>query len=167
MESFTQQCRSKVVLKKLGSIQTQIIQVITDRSIELDILHCRIRGHMQAKKVITLMKSGLRQLDKLVKNFNQETAQINNDRLLSLQRKQELQGLHLPIQDIVNRIPVPPPPSVPAVNDEQQEVEAHGHDLEEEVAATIMMQNEIDSGYLEDGIGSVDDFGNKSELLQD
>ncbi|KAF8533791.1 hypothetical protein BDD12DRAFT_809893 [Trichophaea hybrida] len=110
----------------------------------------------------------MRQLDKLVKNLNQETARINikNDGLLSLQRKQELQGLQLQIADILKPIPVPPPPSVPAVS-EEEEVEAHGYDLEEEVAARIMMQDEIDSGDIEDGIGSVDDFGNESELLQD
>ncbi|KAF8542793.1 hypothetical protein BDD12DRAFT_875727 [Trichophaea hybrida] len=268
-----QQCRRSVALKKIRSIQTQIIQVITDRTIELDILHRRTRGHKQAKKVITRINSRWRQLDKLVKNFNQETARINvsgqdlglgdlqlrkvsthglrergidcdelwdvdrilstadwarysfvregiescfllkciteehdrlqlhamrmcrwlqrqcnvlfrilnssninishdalklllfehykvvdnmlkikNDGLLSLQRKQELQGLQLQIADILKSIPVPPPPSVPAVS-EREEVEgeneetmeaiedelfeAHGYDLEEEVAAGI------------------------------
>ncbi|KAF8542335.1 hypothetical protein BDD12DRAFT_876815 [Trichophaea hybrida] len=107
---------------------------------------------------------------------------INNDGLLSLQRKQELQGLQLQIADILKPIPVPPPLSVPAVSEEEEvegedeetmeaiedeRFEAHGYDLEEEVAASIMMQDEIDSGDIEDGIGSVDDFGNESELLQD
>ncbi|KAF8533235.1 hypothetical protein BDD12DRAFT_810352 [Trichophaea hybrida] len=298
-----QLCRRSVALKKIRSIQTQIIQVITDRTIELDILHRRTRGHKQAKKVITRINSRWRQLDKLVKNFNQETARINvsgqdlglgdlqlrkvstqglrergidcdelwdvdrmlstadwakysfvregiescfllkritkehdrlqlhsmrmcrwlqrqcnvlfqnlnssnvnishdalklllferykvvdnmlkikNDGLLSLQRKKELQGLQLQIADILKPIPVPPPPSVPAVSEEEEVkgedeetmeaiedelLEAHGYDLEEEVAARIMMQDEIDGGNIDDGIGSVDDFGNESELLQD
>ncbi|KAF8542334.1 hypothetical protein BDD12DRAFT_876814 [Trichophaea hybrida] len=52
-----QQCRRSVALKKIRSIQTQIIQVITDRTIELDILHRRTRAHKQAKKVITRINS--------------------------------------------------------------------------------------------------------------
>ncbi|KAF8537725.1 hypothetical protein BDD12DRAFT_887086 [Trichophaea hybrida] len=108
---------------------------------------------------------------------------IKNDGLLSLQRKEELQGLQLQIAEILKLIPLPPPPPVSAVSEEEEEVEGeddeiteamedelfevHSHDLEEEVAARIMMQDEIDRGDIDGGIGSDGDFGNKSELLQD
>ncbi|KAF8538658.1 hypothetical protein BDD12DRAFT_884625 [Trichophaea hybrida] len=107
---------------------------------------------------------------------------INNDGLLSLQRKQELQGLQLQIAEILKPIPLPPPPPAPAVSEQEEEVEGedekiteaiedelfevHGHDLEEEVAARIMMQDEIDRGDIY-GIGSDGDFGNECGLLQD
>ncbi|KAF8538657.1 hypothetical protein BDD12DRAFT_884624 [Trichophaea hybrida] len=72
-----QRCRRTVALKKIRRIQAQVIQVITDRTIELDILHRRTRGHKQAKKVITRINLRWRQLDKLVKNYNKEAARIN------------------------------------------------------------------------------------------
>ncbi|KAF8533651.1 hypothetical protein BDD12DRAFT_898305 [Trichophaea hybrida] len=128
-----QRCQRSVALKKIRRIKAQVIQVITDRSIEVDIVHRRTRGHKQAKK--------------------------------------------LQIADILKPIPLP----VPAVSEEEEvegedeEIteaiedelfEVHGHDLEEEVAARIMMQDEITTGDI-DGIGSDDDFSNESELLQD
>ncbi|KAF8542599.1 hypothetical protein BDD12DRAFT_802773 [Trichophaea hybrida] len=94
-----------------------------------------------------------------------------------------LQCLQLPIANILKPIPVLPPPSVSDVSKEEEEVEGedeetieaiedelfevHGYDLEEKVANGIMMQDEIDSGDIEDGIGLVNDFGNESELSQD
>jgi hypothetical protein len=72
-----QQCRRSVALKKIRNIQAQIIPVITNRTIELDVLHRRTRGHKQAKKVITPIKSRWWQLNKRVKNYNKEAARIN------------------------------------------------------------------------------------------
>ncbi|KAF8538926.1 hypothetical protein BDD12DRAFT_805739 [Trichophaea hybrida] len=105
-----------------------------------------------------------------------------NDGLLGLQRKQELQGLRLQIAEILKPIALPAPPPVPAVCEEKEEVdgendvitesiedelfEVHGHDLEEEVAARIMMQDEGDRGDIYGGIGSDGDFGNECELMQ-
>ncbi|KAF8536947.1 hypothetical protein BDD12DRAFT_807338 [Trichophaea hybrida] len=107
---------------------------------------------------------------------------IKNDGLLSLQRKQQLQGRELQIAEILKPIPLPPPPPAPAVSEQEEEVEGedeeimegiedelfevHSHDLEEEVAARMMMQDEIDRGDIY-GIGSDGDFGNESGLLQD
>ncbi|KAF8535659.1 hypothetical protein BDD12DRAFT_808397 [Trichophaea hybrida] len=70
---------------------------------------------------------------------------------------------------ILKPIPLPPPPPAPAVSEQEEEVEGedeeiteaiedelfevHRHDLEEEIAARIMMQHEIDRGDIY-GIGS-------------
>ncbi|KAF8538103.1 hypothetical protein BDD12DRAFT_806400 [Trichophaea hybrida] len=197
-EELYQQCHRSVASRMIRRIQAQVIQVITHRTIEPDILHRRTRGHKQAKKVITRINSRWRPLDKLVKYYNIDAAQINlllferykvvdnmlkikNDGLLSLQRRQELLGLQLQIAEILKPIPLPPPPLAPAVS-EQKEVEGedeeiteaiedvlfdvHGHSLEEEEAARIMMQEEIERGH-RDGIGSDGDCGNVSGILQD
>ncbi|KAF8534837.1 hypothetical protein BDD12DRAFT_809041 [Trichophaea hybrida] len=107
---------------------------------------------------------------------------IKHDGLSSLQRKQELQGLQLPIAEILKPIPLPPPQLAPAVSEQEDEVaceneeiteaiedepfEVYCHDLAEEVADRIMMQNEIDRCDI-DGIGLDSDFGNETGLLQD
>ncbi|KAF8532768.1 hypothetical protein BDD12DRAFT_901843 [Trichophaea hybrida] len=92
-------------------------------------------------------------------------------------------GLQLQFAEILKQIPLPPPPLVPVVSEEEEEVEdeddeiteaiedelfkVNVHDLEEEVAARIMMQDEIDGGDRDRGICLDGDFGFESELLQD
>ena len=84
--------------------------------------------------------------------------------------------------DILKPIHVPPHPSVSTASEEEEKVEgedeetmeaienelfeAHSYDLEEEVATWSMIQDKIDSGDKEDGIDSIDNLGNESELLQ-
>ena len=74
---YTQYHRS-ASLKKLHKIQATIIRVVTERTLELDILHHRTRGHKQAKKAITAINSRWRQLDRLVNSYNREVRQINS-----------------------------------------------------------------------------------------
>jgi len=72
------QCRRNSGLKKLHKIQSTIVRVVTERTLELDILHHRTRGHKQAKKAITAINSRWRQLDRLVNNYNSEVRRINS-----------------------------------------------------------------------------------------
>ena len=74
------QCRRNSALKKLHKIQATIVRVVTERTLELEILHHRTRGHKQAKKAITAINSRWRQLDRLVNNYNQEARRINSGR---------------------------------------------------------------------------------------
>jgi len=71
-------CRRGVALKRLHKIQAAIIRVVTERTLELDLLHHRIRGHKQAKKAINAINTRWRQLDRLVTDYNKEVARINS-----------------------------------------------------------------------------------------
>lgn len=71
------QCRRDAALKRLHRIQASIIRVVTERTLELDVLHHRIRGHKQAKKVISAINTRWRQLDRLVTDYNKEVTRIN------------------------------------------------------------------------------------------
>ena len=71
-------CRRGAVLKRLHKIQAMIVRVVTERTLELDILHHRIRGHKQAKKAISAINSRWRQLDRLVADYNKEVTRINS-----------------------------------------------------------------------------------------
>lgn len=73
------QCRRSAGLKRLHKIQAAIVRVVTERTLELDILHHRTRGHKQARKAITAINSRWRQLDRLVNNYNKEVRRINSD----------------------------------------------------------------------------------------
>ena len=72
------QCRRNEVLKKLHKFQAAIVRVVTERTLELDILHHRTRGHKQAKKAITAINTRWRQIDKLVNNYNKEVRQLSS-----------------------------------------------------------------------------------------
>ncbi|KAF8242533.1 hypothetical protein K440DRAFT_638912 [Wilcoxina mikolae CBS 423.85] len=100
-----------------------------------------------------------------------------------LQRQYNCRGsLQLQIADILKPIALPVPPLIPAVREEEEKLEGeyeeiteaiedelfgvHGDDEEEEIVTRIMIQDEIDRVDIDD-IGSDDDFGNESELLQE
>ena len=63
----------------MHKIQAAIVKVVTERMLELDILHHRTRGHKQAKKALAAINSRWRRLDRLVNQYNQEVRRINSE----------------------------------------------------------------------------------------
>ena len=91
---YTQYHRS-ASLKKLHKIQATIIRVVTERTLELDILHHWTRGHKQAKKAITANNTRWPQLDRLVNSYNREVRQINSG-----DQGSEIGGLRVEVHEV-------------------------------------------------------------------
>jgi len=54
-------------LNLLRYLQAELINIVTERRIEVDVLHKRVRDHKTAKKTFAKIDGRWKQLDKLVK----------------------------------------------------------------------------------------------------
>jgi hypothetical protein len=62
----------QLLLQKLHSLQEDIVKTVTERRVELDILHRRARGQKAAQIFLTQLKNRWSRLDRLVKTYNEE-----------------------------------------------------------------------------------------------
>jgi len=54
-------------LKQHHHLQAGLIKIVTERRVEVDVLHKRVRGHKKAKKIIAKITGRLKQLNNFVK----------------------------------------------------------------------------------------------------
>jgi len=68
-------------LKQLRYLQAELIKIVTERRVEVDVLHKRVRGHKKAKKIIAKINGRWKQLDNLVKKYNAEIRKVGDANL--------------------------------------------------------------------------------------
>jgi len=71
-------------LEQLCSLQAELIKILTERRVEVDLLHKRVRGHKKAKKIIAMINGRLKQLDNLGKKYNGEIHKVGDAKLRQL-----------------------------------------------------------------------------------
>jgi hypothetical protein len=71
-------------LKQLRYLQAELIKIVTERRVELDVLHKQVRGHKKAKKIIAKIIGRCKQLDNLVKKYNAEIRKVGDTNLRQL-----------------------------------------------------------------------------------
>jgi hypothetical protein len=69
----------RVTLTRLQQLQTEIIRTVTERRVELDVLHRRVSGGKMAKKFIAQINGRWKALDKLVNEYNVQVDRHNED----------------------------------------------------------------------------------------
>jgi len=74
-------------LKQLRYLQAELIKIMTERRVEVDVLHKRVRGHNKAKKIIAKINGRWKQLDNLVKKYNAEIRKVGDANLRQLSAK--------------------------------------------------------------------------------
>jgi len=74
-------------LKQLRYLQAEFIKIVTERGVEVDVLHKRVRGHKKAKKIIAKINGRWKQLDNLVKKYNAEIRKVGEGNLRQLSAK--------------------------------------------------------------------------------
>lgn len=74
-------------LKQLRYLQAELIKIVTERRVEVDVLHKRVRGHKKAKKIIAKINGRWKQLDNLVKKYNAEIRKVGDANLRQLSAK--------------------------------------------------------------------------------
>jgi hypothetical protein len=74
-------------LKQLRYLQTELIKIVTERRVEVDVLHKRVRGHKKARKIIAQINERWKQLDNLVKKYNAEIRKVGDANLRQLSVK--------------------------------------------------------------------------------
>ena len=71
-------------LKQLHYLQAEIIKIVTERRVEVDMLHKRVRGHKKAKKIIAQINGRWKQLNNLVKKYNAAMCNVGHSNLRQL-----------------------------------------------------------------------------------
>jgi hypothetical protein len=74
-------------LKQLCFLQAELINIVTERRVEVDVLHQRVRGHKKAKKIIGKINGRWKQFDNLVKKYKLEIRKVGNANLRQLSAK--------------------------------------------------------------------------------
>jgi hypothetical protein len=74
-------------LKQLHYVQAELIKIVTERGVEVDLLHMRVRGQKKAKKIIAKINGRWKQLDNLVKKYNTEIRTVGDANLRQLSAK--------------------------------------------------------------------------------
>jgi hypothetical protein len=76
--------QSPLALKQLGYLQEDLIKIVTDRGVEVDVLHKRVRRHKKANKINAKINGRWKQLDNLVKIYNTEIRKVSDANLSQL-----------------------------------------------------------------------------------
>jgi len=63
-------------LNQLRYLQAELIKIDTERQVEVDELHNRVRGPKKAKKIIAKINGRWKQLDNMVKKYNAEIRKV-------------------------------------------------------------------------------------------
>jgi hypothetical protein len=71
-------------LKQLCYLQAELIKIVTERRVEVDMLHKRVGGHKKTKKIIVKINGRWKQLDNLVKKYNAEICKLGEVNLRQL-----------------------------------------------------------------------------------
>jgi len=71
-------------LKQLCYLQAELIKIMTERRVQVDVLHKRVRGHKKAKKIIAKINRKWKQLDNFVKKYNAEIRKVGDANLRQL-----------------------------------------------------------------------------------
>jgi len=74
-------------LKQLRYLQAELIKIVTERRVEVDVLHKRVRDHKKVKKIIVKINGRWKQLDNLVKKYNAEIRKVGDANLRQLSAK--------------------------------------------------------------------------------
>jgi len=74
-------------LKQLRYLQAELIKIVTERRVEVDVLHKGVRGHKKAKKIIAKIDGRWKQLDNLVMKYNAEIRKVGDANLRQLSAK--------------------------------------------------------------------------------
>jgi hypothetical protein len=69
----------RVKLTRLQQLQTEIIRTVTERRVELDVLHRCVSGGKMAKKFIGQINGRWKALDKLVNDYNVQVDRYNKE----------------------------------------------------------------------------------------
>jgi hypothetical protein len=72
-----QRSQRRVCLSRLQQLQTEIVKTVTERRVELEVLHRRVRGQAMARRFLGLINSRWKPLDKLVADYNLEVERYN------------------------------------------------------------------------------------------
>jgi hypothetical protein len=65
-------------LKQLCYLQAELINIVTERRVEVDMLHNSVRGYEKAKKIFAKINRRWTQLDNLVKKYNPEIRKVGD-----------------------------------------------------------------------------------------
>jgi hypothetical protein len=71
-------------LKQLCYLQAELIKIMTERRVEVDMLHKRVGGHKKTQKIIVKINGRWKQLDNLVKKYNAEICKLGEVNLRQL-----------------------------------------------------------------------------------
>jgi len=63
-------------LIQLRYLQAELIKIVTERRVEVAVLHKRVGGHNNSKKIIAKIDGRWKQLDNLVKKYNAEIGKV-------------------------------------------------------------------------------------------
>jgi hypothetical protein len=72
-------CERRLTLSRLQQLQSEIIKTVTERAVELDILHRRVRGGKMAQRFIGQINGRWKPLDRLVNEYNIQVERYNQE----------------------------------------------------------------------------------------
>ena len=68
-------------MNQLRNLHAELIKCMTERRVEVDVLHKRVRGHKKGKMIIAKINGTWKQLDNLVKKYNCEIRKVGDANL--------------------------------------------------------------------------------------
>jgi hypothetical protein len=84
--ALSQRSQRRICLSRLQKLQTDIVKTVTERRVELEVLHRRVRGQLMARRFLGTINTRWKPLNNLVAAYNAEVQRYNKhvDKLLNV-----------------------------------------------------------------------------------
>jgi hypothetical protein len=76
--ALSQRSQRRICLSRLQKLQTDIVKTVTERRVELEVLHRRVHGQLMARRFLGTINTRWKPLNNLVAAYNAEVQRYNN-----------------------------------------------------------------------------------------